>query len=237
MDVKTFIDRYRTAFSENAELPIAFWYSDDLSGELEKTQGCLFKAFPLVRSGETVSMNAETIGCGGGKFYTGFSSMGEHIANFVSKKERYKSTPESVLSHIADMEVSRCEKKYIHFARIDRLDSFSAVEGIIFLATPDILTGLCSWVFFDNDSTEAVATLFNSGCSATITRTTNENRRGGSRTFLGLFDPSVRPFFESNLLSLSIPMSRFREMYDTMLESCLFDTPAWSKVKDRIANR
>ena len=29
-------------------------------------------------------------------------------------------------------------------------------------------------------------------------------------------------------------MSRFKEMYHTMRESCLFDTHAWGKIKERI---
>ena len=40
MDIQTFINDYHEAFSEKAELPIAFWYSDTLYGELKKTQGC-----------------------------------------------------------------------------------------------------------------------------------------------------------------------------------------------------
>ena len=38
MDIQTFIDNYQETFSGKAELPIAFWYSDTLSGELRKTQ-------------------------------------------------------------------------------------------------------------------------------------------------------------------------------------------------------
>ena len=49
-----------------------------------------------VRGGNTISLNAETIGCGGGKFYTGFTDMPEHVPTFVSLKERYKQTPEMV---------------------------------------------------------------------------------------------------------------------------------------------
>ena len=97
MDIQTFIDNYQETFSGKAELPIAFWYSDTLSGELRKTQGCLFKALPAIRNGEMISMSGESIGCGGGKFYTGFTPMPEHVPNFVSLKERYKQTPEMVL--------------------------------------------------------------------------------------------------------------------------------------------
>jgi hypothetical protein len=41
--------------------------------------------------------------------------------------------------------------RYLHFARIDRLTSFEKVEGLLFLATPDILSGLITWTFFDNN--------------------------------------------------------------------------------------
>lgn len=161
MDIQTFINNYYEAFSLKAELPIAFWYSDSLLGELKQTQGCLFKALPAIRQGEII--------------------------------------------------------RYLHFARIDRLTSFEKVEGLLFLATPD-----------------AVSTPFGSGCSSTITLTVNENRQGGHRTFLGFFDPSVRPYVESNLLSLTIPMSRFKMMYQTMRNSSLYDTHAWAKIKTRI---
>ena len=92
MDIQTFIDNYQETFSGKAELPIAFWYSDTLSGELRKTQGCLFKALPAIRNGEIISMSGESIGCGGGKFYTGFTPMPEHVPNFVSLKERDRCT-------------------------------------------------------------------------------------------------------------------------------------------------
>lgn len=235
MDVQTFISDYREAFSQKAELPVAFWYSNELAGELVKTQGCLFKILPSVRRGETVSMSAETVGCGGGKFYIGFAPMSDYIPTFVSLKEKYKVTPESVLESIKEINVQKASGLYIHFARIDRIDSFEKVEGLLFLATPDILSGLCTWALFDNNSSDAVSTPFGSGCSATITQTVNENRAGGRRTFLGFFDPSVRPYVESDLLSFSVPMSRFREMYETMRRSCLYDTHAWAKVKARIA--
>lgn len=37
-----------------------------------------------------------------------------------------------------------------------------------------------------------------------------------------------------DILSFMIPLSRFREMYDTMRSCCLFDTHAWEKVKARM---
>ena len=77
-------------------------------------------------------------------------------------------------------------------------------------------------------------TKFGSGCSSIVTQATLENRKGGKRTFIGFFDPSVRPYFEADKLSYTIPMSRFREMCGTMRQSCLFDTHAWGKIRERM---
>ena len=234
MDIHTFISNYQEAFGMQAELPITFWYSDRLEAPTEKINGCLFKCMKLVREGKTVSLNAETMGCGGGKFYTGFTDMPEHVPNFVSLKEKYKRTPEMVTDFIREIQVPKAKKNYLHFARIDRISSFDDVEGILFLATPDILSGLATWAYYDNNAPDTVSSPFGSGCCSVVTQTILENQKQGRRTFLGFFDPSVRPCFEADILSFAVPMSRFKVMYHTMRESCLFDTHAWGKVKERI---
>ena len=129
---------------------------------------------------------------------------------------------------------SRTENKYLHFARIDKVESLEEIEGVVFLANPDMLSGLTTWAFYDNNAADCVVSTFGSGCSAVVTQATIENRKGGKRTFLGFFDPSVRPHFEADKLSYTIPMSRFKEMYETMRQSCLFDTHAWGKIKERM---
>jgi len=235
MEVGTFISNFRKAFGETAELPVLFWYSDTPVGDAtEKINGCLFKEFETLRKGTPISLTLDIIGCIGGKLYTGFSEMNERIPNFVSLKEKYKETPRMVLDFIDKLGISLLDKKYLNLAPINKIDSFQDIIGIIFFATPDILSGLTAWAFFDNNSEDAVTTKFGSGCSSIFAETAGENAKNGRRTFLGFFDPSARRYVESDILSFAIPMSRFKEMYDTMPQSCLFDTPAWSRVRDRI---
>ncbi|MCL1943661.1 MAG: DUF169 domain-containing protein [Candidatus Azobacteroides sp.] len=234
METKAFIDKYKEAFGESAELPIVFWYSDIPVNRIEKINGCFFKGLKNVRNDIPISLDADIIGCGGGKFYTGFTDMPERIPNFVSLKEKYKQTPEMVTDFIKQLGVPKTGQKYLNFARIDHLKNFDGIEGLLFLATPDILSGLTAWAFFDNNRDDAVTTLFGSGCSTVVTQTVLENRKNGKRTFIGFFDPSVRPYFEADILSYTIPMSRFKEMYPTMKESCLFGTHAWGKIRERI---
>ena len=49
MEIKKFIENYREAFGEYAELPIVFWYSDILENETGKVNGCFFKSMSKVR--------------------------------------------------------------------------------------------------------------------------------------------------------------------------------------------
>lgn len=236
MEVITFIDDYKEAFGLNAGLPLAFWYSDHPAGNNEKINGCIFKMLPKVNSGEIISLSVESMTCGGGKFYCGFTSMPERVPKFVSLTEKYKRTPEDVIEFLDYLQVPESEKAYLNFARIDKIISFEDVEGIIFFADPDILSGLFTWACLDNNDPDAVSSPFGSGCSATVTLAVLENRKKGRRCFLGGFDPSVRPYLKENELSFTIPISRFREMYETMHSSCLYDTHAWKKVKERIDN-
>lgn len=234
MNVQTFINNFREAFGDKPQSPIAFWYSAEPVGELQKVNGCFFKGFSRLDEGKTLTLDVETIGCGGGKFYTGFTDMPERIPNFVSLKEKYKKTPEQVLDFVERLELKRATLPYLNFDYVDRIDSFDNVEGILFFGTPDVLAGLTTWSFFDNDEEDTVSTIFGSACSAVVAQAVRENQRNGRRTFLGGFDPSVRPWLGENILTYVIPMSRFKEMYHTMRDSCLFDTHAWGKVKDRI---
>lgn len=235
MDIHVFLANYREAFGDKVDLPIVFWYSDQPVNPVDKIGGCLFKCMKDVREGQTVTLSVETIGCGGGKFYTGFTEMPEHVPTFVSLKEKYKQTPESMTEFVETLQVPEAKKEYLNFARMDKVEGFDNLEGILFLATPDMLSGLATWAFFDNNAEDAVTSLFGSGCCSVVTYASIENARGGRRTFIGFFDPSVRPYFEPDILSFMIPMSRFREMYDTMRSSCLFDTHAWGKVKARMS--
>lgn len=229
-----FAAAFREAFGPAAELPLVFGYSDDPVRVVPKIGGCFFKGLAEARAGLPVSLNAENIGCGGGKFYTGFAPMPEYVPHFVSQKEHYKQTPEMVIDFVRQLDVRPAPGSWLTFRRIDTVSAFDGMEGVLFFATPDLLSGLAAWAMYDNDACDAVAAPFGSGCSSAVAQAVAENRAGGRRCFIGLFDPSVRPWIGENELGFMIPMSRFSEMCGTMHASCLFDTPAWGKIRRRI---
>ncbi len=234
IETKTFIENYREAFGAKAPLPLLFGYSDKPVADTAKIGGCFFKGLRAAREGVPVSLSADVIGCGGGKLYTGFSDMPERVPGFVSLKEKYKKTPEMVVRYIEGLGMERATKPYLNFVRIDKAETFEGTEGIFFYATPDMLSGLCGWAFFDSDEPDAVVSQFGSGCSTVVSMTVVENARQGHRCFLGLFDPSVRPWVGPNELSFTIPFSRFKTMVQSMKDCFLFDSHAWAKIKVRM---
>ncbi len=229
-----FINLYRKTFGEAPYLPMVYYYSDQPIGETEKMGGCLFKWFDKILSGTPVSLSGESIGCGGGTFYTGFTELPERVSGFVSLKERYKQTPEMVTEAIQKMNIQRASATYLNVVRVDQATDFDDIEGMIFIATPDVLSGLCGWAFYDTTTDDAVTTIFGSGCSTMFANVTTENRKNGQRCFLGLFDPSVRPHIDAQCLGFGVPRSRLVTMLGTMEDCFLGNSHAWTKVRARI---
>lgn len=233
MTVNEFIDRYREAFGDAAPMPIAFGYSDNTVSEIKKVPKCMIGAISNVRYGESLTLCEENVICGGGGLYTAFREMPERVPMFVSEVEHYKQSKEMVIDYVNNLHIQITNKPYLNFVRIDKLKSWDDAEAILFFATPDILSGLCTWAFYDNNSADAVTTQFASGCAAIVTFAINENRKDGNRCFLGMFDPSARLLVPENELTFTIPMSRFKDMLETMNDSGLFQK-AFTVVKKRI---
>ncbi|MBR2628622.1 MAG: DUF169 domain-containing protein [Alistipes sp.] len=233
MTPQEFILKFREAFGEAAPLPIAFWYDDTAANPESRVPRCMIGAIRKVCNGNKLTLTSENVQCPGGALYAAFRPMPEQIAFFVSQIERYKQTPEQMYAYVESLGIEMTDKPYLNFVCVDQLVSWEGVEAVVFFATPDILSGLCTWALFDNDAEDAIVTKFASGCAAVITFASVENRKGGRSCFLGMFDPSARPLVPKNELSFAIPMSRFKEMLMTMPDSALYQK-AFSVVRRRI---
>lgn len=229
-----FIELYRNYFGDKPALPIAVLYSSEPLGVVQNIPGCLFKQFHLANKGTTVSFSPENLHCGGGKLYTGLGPTPNGVYSFVSNIEKYKYDPSVAKASIDLIDAQISVKKYINFIRVDHLNDFAEAEGLIFLVTPDVLSGLFTWANYDVENLNAVLSPWGSGCSTTVTSLVNENRKKGKYCFIGLLDVSARPYFKSDILSFSIPMSRFFEMQQTLSKCCVAGSPAWEKLKKRI---
>lgn len=138
-----------------------------------------------------------------------------------------------VRDYVESLELQITERPYLNITRVDKLESWDDVEAVVFFATPDILSGLCTWAYYDNNADDAVVSKFASGCAAIVAFATVENRKGGKRCFLGMLDPSARPLVPKNELTFAVPMSRFSEMLATLPNSALYHK-AFSVIRRRI---
>ncbi len=233
MTPQEFVVRFREAFSDVAPMPIAFWYGDTAVNPESRVPRCMIGAIRKVCEGNSLTLSAENVQCGGGGLYTAFRPMPERVPLFVSETEHYKQSPEQVRGYVEGLGIEITDRPYLNFVRVDELQSWQGVEAVVFFATPDILSGLCTWAFYDNDREDAVVTKFASGCAAVVSFATTENRKGGRSCFLGMFDPSARPLVPKNELTFAVPMCRFNEMLQTISDSALYQK-AFSAVRRRI---
>lgn len=237
MNLTAFIENYREIFSENTKLPLGFWYSDQPAAiGQDKLSGCMFKYLPDLYEGKTISLSQKETPaiCSGAIGYLGFKEFNRKSAEFVSLCEKFIRTPEMFFEHAESFPVEASSKPYLNLARIDKISDAEVIEGICFIVNPDVLSGLISWIFLDDYSENAIITKFGSGCGNLITTTVHENKIKGKRSFLGGFDPSLRPHVQPDELTLSIPMSHFKNLLVTIQDSCLSGTREWNIIHDRI---
>lgn len=226
--------QYEKYFGPAALLPIVVGYSDTALGNIQKTHGCIFKVFNRILEGENIALDEKSINCMGGKFYTGMREAPPQIYDFVSGKEKYKITPECVRQSVEEMNIVPASSSFLNFMRLDKASSFENAIGLIFLATPDVLSGLFAWANYDQNDINAVESPWGSGCFQTISVLATENGKGGKHCYIGTLDISARPYFPPEILSFSIPMSRFAEMCQTFSQCCVGGSPAWEKLRSRI---
>ena len=245
MEIKDrFIMLWRKHFN-NAELPISFYYSNSLGqADLVKPGSvarCVIGALVEVRKGRSLSFNAGSIGCLGGRKYLGFAeSIRPNFEYFLScgipgkiEGERYKKSPALVKETMRNWPNLKAPAPFIIFKKWDNLDVQDNPEVVIFFAQPDVLSGLFTLVNFDESESEGVITPMGSGCSSIVSYPYMEKDLVHPRAVIGMFDPSARPFVSKETLSFSVPMEKFVTMVENMEDSFLV-TNTWRNLNKRI---
>jgi len=121
-----FMERWRKYFLK-ADLPIAFYYTDD-PGQIplfKSTEGhhCFIDDLAAIRQGQAWCFNTKSVACFGGKRYLGFTqNLMPNFEYFLScgipgklEGERYKKTPELVLEYVKAHPVISAPAKFIVF--------------------------------------------------------------------------------------------------------------------------
>ena len=239
--IRKFKDYWKEYFN-NVELPIAAYYTDEDNVPENKIKSgrCLIADLNKVRNGTPLRFSVKSIGCPGGRRYTGFShDMSDDFEYFLSfgisgriEGERYKKSPELVRRLLRESPKFNAPKQYLVFKRLDQLTEFETPDIVIFFANPDVLSGLFTLANFDYSDNGVVAP-FGSGCSSIIMHPYLEGLKDHPQCVVGMFDPSARPYIAPDKLSFAIPMKRFIQMIENTTESFLI-TSTWMKIKMRI---
>ena len=202
---------------------------------------CAIAALSLVGKRRAFCLDEESIGCFGGKKYLGFrEEIRPDFNYFLScgipgkvEGERYKKTPELVAQSVKLAPPFKAPAKFIVFKRWDSLEKDDEPDVVIFLAPPDVLSGLFTLASYDEAEPNGVFTPFGSGCSSIVQYPYLEKNSTRPRAVIGLFDVSARPYVPENTLSFSVPMNKFVSMVKNMEESFL-TTNSWRTVQRRI---
>jgi hypothetical protein len=229
-------------YFNQTELPIVLYYTDKktIKENDPKKASCLIANLNRVRRGTSLRFNINTIGCPGGRRYAGFNpEITKNFEYFLScgipgviEGERYKQSPELVKNWIKDSPNYIAPRNQIVFKRWDHVDEDDDPEVVIFFANPDVISGLFTLANYDV-MYDGVNAPFGSGCSSIIMHPILEGEKGQPRCIFGMFDPSARPYVESDTLTFAVPMKRFKQMVKNMEESFLI-TPTWETIKKRI---
>jgi uncharacterized protein (DUF169 family) len=232
-------------FFDGAALPIVFSYTDEAESVqwVKPPTGhrCVLEELSKVRSGIPLCFAVDSIGCGGGKRYLGFSpEIMPDFEYFLScgipgklEGERYKKSPELVNEAMKRMPEFRAPARYIVFKPWDMLEERDEPDVVIFFAGPDVLSGLFTLANFDEADPNGVFAPFAAGCGSIVQYPYLEKASDHPRGVLGMFDVSARPWVPGDVLTFSVPMNKFVGMVENMEESFLI-TPSWARVGRRI---
>ncbi len=242
---RTFEELWRKYFAA-AELPIVFYYTDDETvgrrAAADASNRCLVANLVRVRKGEALRFDAGSIGCPGGRRYTGFSdALQPGFEHFLScgipgkmEGERYKKTPELVRELLARSPVFKAPAASIVFKRWDLLGPAEAPDAVVFFAVPDVLAGLFTLASFDEAESSGVIAPSRPGAArSSNTRTSREAPRRPVASS-ACSTPRPGPTSSRTGSSFAAPWEKFVRMVGNMEESFL-TTPTWAKIRERIA--
>jgi len=201
--------------------------------------GCVMSMLSAASKGREAAFDKDTCGCSGGKVGLGFETFQlGFIDRFLStgtetvQGEYHRQSPEIARTFIEALPLVELAHPFVVFEPLDRLASEDTPEVVVFLATPDQLSGLATLASYDRPGRENVIFAAASGCQATVLLALDQGRSPEPKCLLGLTDPAARRFVDPNVLSFAIPWQRFLEMERNVDESFL-GRETWARLAKR----
>jgi len=234
-----------------AHLPVAIIFTNDKpEGALEQERGkwgCVIALLTEAAKGKTAVLSRDTCGCSGGRVGLGFGSrsydeMRGGIEYFLStgrgegypEGEGYRKTPELARAFIDALPATDIPFTYVVFKPLKEVDPEKETpQVVIFYANPDQLAALVVLANYDRGAGDNAIIPHAAGCHSIGIIPYQEAKREKPRAVVGMTDISARPHVSPEVMSFTVPFSRFLEM-EANVEGSFLQKKAWQKLRERI---
>ncbi len=224
--------------------PVAVLWTDELpAGAIRHTKNewaCFTSFLVKAAHGRIVAFDKETPLCNGGM--TGLGFRGYNIVrmeHFLAKGkpgvrgERYVKTPEYARAFLENLPKLKVATRYVVLKPLKKVTADENPQAVIFLVNADQLSALTTLANYDRPTGDNVVINFGAGCHSTVLFPIAEGAKENPKAIIGMTDPSARKFLNKDLLSFSLPYSRFAELESEVDESFLI-ADEWKQLAERI---
>jgi hypothetical protein len=205
---------------------------------------CIIPLFVAALNGRTAVLEKETVLCPGGQVGLCFGpyQLG-YIDYFLStgkegqfEGEYRKKTPELVREFIANLPDITLPSRYVVMKPLSEVTDGEIAETaiVVFVANADQLSALATLANFDRPTNDNVSTLFGSGCQSLAMQVLDQARAERPKAVIGLTDITARKYLDKNVLSFSVPFTRFVEMEANVEGSFLTKGKDWPEIAKRL---
>jgi uncharacterized protein (DUF169 family) len=215
---------------------------DGALGFVQNSRGCTMSMMTAASKGATAAFDVKTCGCIGGVVGLGFKTFGSFGPGFAAKflstgsdqfpGNRHRKSPAVAQTFVDALPTVDHGHSHVVFKPLDDLADDETPEVVVFLATPDQLSGLTTIANWDRPGRDATLLAQASACQATVLLPLEQSHSAEPRCLLGLTDPSARKNLDPNVLSFAVPWQRFLEMERNVDESFL-GQEEWAELTER----
>ena len=224
----------------------------------EGSTGCVVGMLNAAARGKTVVFDRKTYGCPGAAVGLGFTDvlrfpggaeyflstgnkefckteLGKKIAEKLpdlENGERCKKNPEIAKKFIETLPLRDVPTEYIVFKPLEEVEDKEIPEVVVFMVTPDQLTGLVVLAEYERGTRGNVTIGFSSACEQIGIIPYKEREEQLPKATIGLVDVAVRRRVDKDILSFSVPYKMFLEM-ESNVKGSFLETSEWSKVNER----
>ena len=204
--------------------------------------GCVIALLAAAANGKRSAFREETVGCPGGKgglalaqtpsvpLTTLLAGGSEKVPGLRYKKN--SALVEDYLSGLPQEVHTPC----LVFSPLDQVRREETPSAVVFLVNPDQLSALSMLANYDSAQQDNVKLLFGAGCVQSILYSLADEQAGSKKCTVGLIDPSARLCVAPELLSFSIPYSRFLEL-EAQVDESFLRGEIWQKLKKRMQGK